>query len=435
MTSSGVLGGTAADELDHGSVPSTVAEITAALRQDPILVSQMLGNGATAQVLDALHAKLDLAQVPVYIVLTRTPVGLDGSSADEEIASLVHAKIGGEGIYYVHTSLGSGELVTYGDIDASVDNDDTLVSLARYTGLDQVDELITATYGDDARVAPATEAAIVLDVAANAAIPDYEQPVLTQAQLAGYSAPEWSTSTYYVDSDLEPASVGLSALTGISVGLVVAAVAFRLVRAAMAGGSAWPTLTSRSKRGEAALRPTPPAKKRSADAVAPADEEPDVRTRATAAVAALDDDLESRTAAAAAPERLRMAIESRDLARRLLAPQGAHPLDVVGAMVLALTASRAIREQDESPYRCCFVNPLHGAGRNQADLPGGLSVSVCRPCERALETGVEPSDALTETRRGRTRPYYAGDSVWARTGFGTLSDELWLDVQRDRGLR
>ena len=85
----------------------------------------------------------------------------------------------------------------------------------------------------------------------------------------------------------------------------------------------------------------------------------------------------------------------------------------------------------DEPYRCCFVNPTHGRGGHRADLPGGLSVPVCRPCQRDLAAGRRP-DALLEPRRGEDRPYYAGDTVWARTGYGALTDELWADVRADR---
>ena len=421
-------------DIPADTVPSTVDEIVAALRQDPIVVADMLGNGAADQVRADLHTKLDAAQYPVFVVLTRTPVGLDPSSADEELASLVHAELGRDGVYFVRTSLGNGHLVTYGDVDPSETNDDTLVSLARYTGLDQVSAAITTTYGEDARLAPAGEAGIVLDVAARATIPDYAKPVLTPVEVASYTDQQWTTLAYFYDASdpVEPASVGLSALTAVSVSLVVATIAFRLLRAAVAGAprhrpAALAAVAARPARSKTPPVPALPA----ALPTAPADQ----RTSATAAVSALDDDLESRAASKAPPERLRMAIESRDLARDLLSPDHPDTLDVVGAMVVATTASRALREPKAAPYRCCFVNPVHGAGRYQADLPGGLSVPVCRPCEHSLEAGAEPTDALVERRRGRDRPYYAGDSVWARTGFGTLTDELWLDVLRDRGQR
>lgn len=425
MTPSGVGDG-AAEGSAPDPVPATVDEIVAALRDDPILVSEMMGNGATQEVRDALHVKLEAAQVPVYVVLTRTPIGLDGGAADEELTALVHAELG-DGIYLVHTSLGYGELTTYGDVDPTVDNDDTLVSLARYTAMDQVTAKVESTYGDDASVAPVAEAGVILDIAASATIPDYGESVLSEAQVAQYADLAWTSTGYRYDDgeDVEPVSVGLGALTAVSVGLVVAAVAFRLLRAALAG--------------DAPRRASPVAERRERAKPAPAPTKaappPDPRDDAQAALDTLNHDLESRAAGRATPERLRMAIETRDLARDLLTPDPADPLDVVGALVLARTASQAIREPGAAPYRCCFVNPTHGAGRYQADLPGGLAVSVCRPCERALESGQEPSDALSETRRGRDRPYYAGDTVWARTGFGTLTDELWLDVQRDRGLR
>ncbi|WP_170286059.1 hypothetical protein [Nocardioides rubriscoriae] len=359
----------------------------------------MMGNGATAEVDAALHARLESASMPVFVVVTRTPPGFGGYSVDDELASLIHAGLGLDGIYYVHTSLGEGHLATYGDVDPGATNDDTLVALARYTALEQVQKAVAAV-SPDLEVPAVAEAAIVLDIAARPGIPDYEQPVLTDAQVAGYTARPWVAEGYVSEDDpTSPPSVGLSAVVGVTVALVVAITSYRLLNA------------SSTARG-----------RRTARAAAEREQVATARRDAQDAVEALELALERSVSGRGDLERRERASRCADAARGLL--RSTDLLDLVGAAVLARTGTQTLRSATD-PYRCCFIDPRHGRALHDADLVGGLSVPVCRPCQRDLRAGRKPAPLYDGSR-----PYYEGDSVWARIGYGTLSDVLCVDVRR-----
>ncbi|MEO9325913.1 hypothetical protein ABFT23_20635 [Nocardioides sp. C4-1] len=371
-------------------------------------MSTMMGNGATAEVVAALREKADAAQVPVFVVLTRTPPAFAGrSQVDEELVSLVHAELGLDGLYYVHTSLGAGHFEAYGDLDPSVDNDAALYSLARYTAADQVDAAIAAQWSTARVVAPTAEAGMVLDVAGLPPVPDYQEPVLPDEQVELYTGSAWTEAGFVYGGrgdETEPLAPGLGALLGVTVALCAGVLAYRLLRTATGRGE------ERRERGAGAAAELERA-----------------RALAAEALAELESDLDSDRAAGPGVD-LELALGSRDAARDVLDDRRAGLLDLVGAEVLARTGRSAL-DPGQTLYRCCFVDPRHGRGRHEAEVGGGLSVPVCRPCRRHLERHETPV-ALGDGRRGR--PYYEGDSVWARTGYGTLTDTLWSDVARER---
>jgi hypothetical protein len=104
------------------------------------------------------------------------------------------------------------------------------------------------------------------------------------------------------------------------------------------------------------------------------------------------------------------------------------PVDSVGVLVLAHDAA-AVLAGGPRPRRC-FFDPSHPGettptrwrlGREEAEVP------ACPRCVRALHAGRAP-DALGD----RGRPYYERDTVWARTGFGAIDDELAAKVLAGR---
>ena len=103
--------------------------------------------------------------------------------------------------------------------------------------------------------------------------------------------------------------------------------------------------------------------------------------------------------------------------------------------MLVRGAQQALDRPSGPTYRPCFLNPWHGAGRETVSLDSGgeqVEVPVCAPCRRAV-TRQEPPEALEVPRRwGGPRRYYEADTVWARTGFGAISDDLWRLVLDDR---
>src|SRR3546814_14977209 len=97
----------------------TVDEIVAHLRKDPILVQEAMGDGYTTELTEALHDLEAKANYPVYVVYAVTPQGISRGSGDEELASLIHAAIGKDGVYVVHTSKGGSHVGVWGDFARS----------------------------------------------------------------------------------------------------------------------------------------------------------------------------------------------------------------------------------------------------------------------------------------------------------------------------
>jgi hypothetical protein len=113
---------------------------------------------------------------------------------------------------------------------------------------------------------------------------------------------------------------------------------------------------------------------------------------------------------------------------------------LVGALTLARTGVRdaeRVLGRASQPYRCCFLDPLHGAGVREASWRLGettVSVPVCPACRRRLDAGRDLTPLLV--RRGwRTRPYYELGDVWARTGYGSLVDDYAAQVLAERARR
>lgn len=391
---------------------ATVDEIVAQLRKDPVLVEDIMSNGHTAEVKAALDAKADAAQVPVYVVLTRTPKDAASDRVDEELVSLLHARLGEDGVYYVATSQGHGSLEVWGDIDPSTDNDAREFQSAQWAALAQIRDVVEQPKDYEGRVDPAkvAEAGVTLDIAGQGSLPTSSQ-TLTEEQVDFYNHQTWLEHPVNIDR-VEPPGVELIALIATAVSLVVAVVAYRLLQAVWALGGG---VASRSGRGR--TEPGPPR---------PEGVDPErLRPQITRTMKLVDRRLPSSKAD---PGRIDLAQHSRDAAVRL--QDSDQVLDVVGALVLARTAAHALSGSAAQLYRCCYLNPLHGEADQTTALGSGLTVPVCARCHRHLETGQEPDALIEVRRRARDLPYYVGDTVWAETGFGAIENELWAAVER-----
>ena len=72
--------------------------------------------------------------------------------------------------------------------------------------------------------------------------------------------------------------------------------------------------------------------------------------------------------------------------------------------------------------RPCFFDPRHGAGTNATRWQLGTQetdIPACRACAQAIEQDRAPL-ALQDDGR----PYFERDTLWARTGFGAIADDL-----------
>jgi hypothetical protein len=105
-----------------------------------------------------------------------------------------------------------------------------------------------------------------------------------------------------------------------------------------------------------------------------------------------------------------------------------NPVDRVGALVLAEDGEAALAGRAR-PQRCFFDPDHHGQTTRTRWRLGGeeAEVPACERCVRRLRAGHAP-DALGD----RGKPYYERDTVWGRTGLGTIDDELGAKVLSGR---
>jgi hypothetical protein len=126
---------------------------------------------------------------------------------------------------------------------------------------------------------------------------------------------------------------------------------------------------------------------------------------------------------AEAPDPPEVALRSYDAASHVLGRRGATALDFVGALTLAQAGEAALRGGPRR--RPCFFDPRHGeATRDTVWRRDGIDARLpaCEACSSAIDRDVAPASLLDGDR-----PYWEGDGVWARTGFGAL-DERVADV-------
>lgn len=134
----------------------------------------------------------------------------------------------------------------------------------------------------------------------------------------------------------------------------------------------------------------------------------------------------------AAQEAYQEALDGMTGARRRLTPD-APTVDLVGVLVLVDRARRLLARaaaldagrRPPAPEPLCTFHPLHGRAASTVDWRPDLRVPACAACAADLQAGRTP-DAL----RDGDRPYFEADTVWARTGFGALSDDLLGRVSR-----
>ena len=372
----------------------TIPEIVASLRQDPILVQQILGNGHTSEVHAALTKMSEQVGQPVYVALVQLPDGLRSDRPNDELLRILHQRLDEPGLYVVATQESITAVEAY-----DIPLDGTTVSLGRYDAQSIAQQQVP----EDSYVGPAGETALVLEVAADedqSLTPAQVREVTDQRFLVASNADE--PSSY--DTAVEP---GTPLVFAVAAGVTVFFLAWRLLRARNAPPSPEGTRT--------------PTKNKARKAVGNASDIDTVRIHARREVAKLERSLRG----GGQPSDVEAAQRCRDVAVDLA--DSVDRLDVVGALVLARTGRTMLRQGDAT-YHPCFLNPLHGEGTQSVRLDGAAgSVPCCTACAHAAARDTRP-DALLDGTGRRARPYYEGTTVWARTGFGSLVDDLWNDV-------
>ncbi|WP_110239340.1 hypothetical protein [Nocardioides gilvus] len=422
-----------------------------ALRVDGVVIDRVMGSGEAQESHDRIAALIREVPFPVYVALVRTPDGVtgEGHRSSESMAALLHRRLGGKGLYVVATTSGTPVIVSYGlgadpallSLSAS-SNEELIEQEAERRGvrlsLPDVVEAEAHTLEAEALVAEAQEHNEAGYYPST--LDEEEVRALAERSVAVFERAEWRPrSEKFVD--VRTASTGFSVLVGGVVGLVVALLLGQSLRG-------WPRHasqvasrgTSKSKsRGLSAASPrTPPVDPPPAP---PAPGTPVLsteRARATTLVGALAKQLSRVDLQRADADLVTTATTARTAAEHLLDSEDVA--DLVGAQVLARTGSRDLeraRRGGKEAYRPCFFDPRHGeaSGRIGWRLgQGQVEVPCCRRCSADVTAGREPEVLRLKGRRG-PRPYWDRQDVWARTGFGAVSDSLAAEVLRERESR
>lgn len=374
-----------------GTGPLPVDDLAAALRDDPILVEPTLGTGDTAGVHDVLTDLAADVDVPVYVVLASVPPELrTAEDPAQQAAALLHAELG-DGLYVVHFTDGIGWTGGFGAAAKAIDTTPGQRANTR------ADEIGPQEYNQGTA---ALEAELILRSAAD---PGQE---ISDRRLREII----DTPRAFVPTETAERADQLALRWVVTIAATLAVLIAGLSLAAV--GHAAP-LPARRRSGTAVADTSP------RPALNPVD--PAILQRAHRRFDALPvADLRSPHAVAA---------EEALAAADLVADSGDR-LDAVGAWVLAQQAGREldrIRRPSRPPFRPCIVHPEHGEATSTVRLSGSsIDAPACAACGRA-----RGSFLTIRTWRGE-RPYLDGSSVWARTGFGALVDDLARQVVADR---
>jgi hypothetical protein len=128
---------------------------------------------------------------------------------------------------------------------------------------------------------------------------------------------------------------------------------------------------------------------------------------------------ELSTALAAATQPPDGAFDAYAAASKLLDEVQPRAIELLAALELARAGRGALRGNARRP---CFFDPRHGAGTNATRWQLGTEetdIPACRACAQAIEQDRAPL-ALQDDGR----PYFERDTLWARTGFGAIADDL-----------
>lgn len=367
--------------------PRTIDQLATALRSDPILVEPAFGTGDAAgvhAVLTRLAADVD---VPVYVVMASIPAELRTVEDPAQQAATLLSTTLGEGLYYVQLTEGISWVGGFGAAR-------TLDVTPGHRAHTRARDIGPLEYNQPTS---ALEAELILRSAA-----DPGQEISDDRLRAWIDTPRAFVPTEARDRVDQVARRWVFAIASA---LAVLAAGLTLV---FVGGK-YPLGLRRTRKAsdeEPQHVPTVdstvlPRVQRRYDLLRP-------------------EDLGSPHTTAAA-----LALEAADL----VADTG-DTLDAVGAWVLAQQADREldrIRRTTQMAYQPCVVNPLHGEASATVPLSGSsIDAPACISCSR------ERGNFLTaRTWRGE-RPYLDTSTVWARTGFGALVDDLARQVIADR---
>ncbi|WP_017571576.1 hypothetical protein [Nocardiopsis halotolerans] len=133
-------------------------------------------------------------------------------------------------------------------------------------------------------------------------------------------------------------------------------------------------------------------------------------------------------------EKVRQALEAYTAAAKVL-DSAADKSDLVGVQVLLDMCDAALNDE-VSPLHC-FFDPRHDSGKAPVRWRAPASfdsvrVMACRECRKTVRKYRTPPSVLDSTG-ARPLPYYTvppEHSVWAATGYGTLTSDLPARIMR-----
>ncbi len=414
--------------------PTDIDALAEALREDGVVIDRVMGSGEAEATHDRIAALVRETPFPVYVALVDTPAGLpdDGSAASDALVGLLNRRLG-DGLYVIKLPTGGQQVWSYG-----LGADPSRLSLADYANRDVLEASIAELAGPSGTEdyvypppvvvaeASALTAEGIVEVGRQEPSGDYPA-TLDEAdadRLAERAVELDASASWRPRGDdyvpVRTASAGLSALVGGLVGLSVAL----LLGQTLAG---WPR-RRRDAEPEPpkspAVVPTPPPDLHAERRIA--------RAQADALAKALSgtdwDAVRDRDTAG-------RALTARDAVEQLL--DSGDVADLIGAQVVARAGSRDLsrgRRGKGEALRTCFFDPRHPEATSTARWhlgDGGVEVPCCGACGTAVVHDGTPAYLRLPARRG-TEPYWERDDVWARTGFGAVSDFLARDVLADR---
>lgn len=386
-----------------GATPS-IDDVVAALEQDPVLIHPLFGNGARDEIDEALTAKVAAARDSGHDVYVALVPDVQGLAAGDDTADEFAFQLGrqlGDGFYFVATDPNSG---LYSDTQVGEEWD------GYFSYVPGVSE--------DRSASTPGQIAWRLDQLADDA-----------GHGEVYLEHPWAQPQWHYRSDDDPSAflstfLPMTAAVAVTLIVAVAVRALGLWRLAPADQRA---VTARPARTPSPPR-TPTPQPRLNRGRPPLDA---LRTQARTERSTLIHLRADRGQAVRRDDRLALVDGSIDAAERILATHRAAVEEVIGALVLLRIAEWTLRNPGKDVYAPCFQNPLHGRGTHERTVDAlAVSVPVCRTCARESEVDT----LMLRTWRGEV-PYFTTRSVWARTGYGSLTDSLWSEVVRDRDAR
>ncbi|MCY9784479.1 hypothetical protein KIK06_11310 [Nocardiopsis sp. EMB25] len=403
----------AAPATARADAPSPAQEIATALESSPVVVDPAYDSAFPEETRARVEETIEDSGLPVRVILVPLVDGDTWGGDPGNLATAVHDRVGGAGHYLVLDS----PRLSGSDFDASgaVSYSDR----AHYAAL-------AASYATDYD-APLSE---LVEVAVDAAVSNDPEAVY-EREMRAYEEEQGDDS-----QDAPPAPEdGTAAADG----------------AERAAGTAW---LPWAVGGVAVLlllgggyllwtrpRAVPALRQHAAfDNVDQAHRET-LERRAGQELVELGERLgamEHRSAAEA--EALRGALDAHAAARAIHDRlDGGSLADVVGVLVLLDLAEERMARRGRGGLRRrhCYANPLHGTDTRPTDWRQtgsrrAVRVPLCGTCAKAVRARMRPN-ALPVEHGDRTVPYFevpAEESVWAATGFGTLTDDLVERIQR-----